>query len=128
MKNIEGQSVFVKNIPKNYTHKDLYDLFKDEGEIRSCKISLSEDHENNGFGYVAFEKPETAVQAIKNKNGFKVGENTLEVASYKKQASSEPKFNNLYVKEFPVETTDDEIKAHFGQIGEILSVFISRDE
>lgn len=114
LKNIEGLSIFVKNIPKNYTHKDLYDLFKDQGAIRSCKISLNEDHENNGFGYVAFENPETTLKAINNLNGKKVGDAAIEVSAYKKQGSSEPKYNNLYVKEFPVETTDDELTKHFG--------------
>lgn len=114
LKNIDGLSVFVKNLPPSYTHKDLFELFSSVGAIKSCKISLNENHQNNGFGYVAYENEKLALKAIEVLNGKTLDDKQLEVAPYKRQGTTEPKFNNLYVKEFPLTYTEDDIKKLFG--------------
>jgi RNA recognition motif-containing protein len=63
-KNTESQSIFVKHVPKNYTHADLYKLFEKVGPIRSVKVSINELHESNGFGYVTFEDLASVAKAI----------------------------------------------------------------
>lgn len=57
-------SLFVKGLNKDWSHKDLYDAFKQCGEITSVKISLSEDHLSRGYGFVLFSREEFAEKAI----------------------------------------------------------------
>jgi len=83
-------TVFVKNIPEEYTHADLENYFKRFGPVKSAKISLglrkkiqrdengqpkkedgkSKEYDDtlppvsNGFGFVCFETEEAAIQAV----------------------------------------------------------------
>jgi RNA recognition motif-containing protein len=54
MKLDPGSSLFVKDIPHDWTHKDLYTFFKEFGEILSAKVSIEESHESRGYGFVQF--------------------------------------------------------------------------
>ena len=45
-------NLFVKGIPKSWTHKELYEAFKEHGEILSCRVSINDAHESRGFGYL----------------------------------------------------------------------------
>lgn len=89
---------------------------------------MNENHQNNGFGYVAFDQELDAKKAIEVINGKEVEDKKIEVTTYKKSGGSEPKFNNLYVKEFPKNKTENDLKAVFGKFGEIVSAFLSVDE
>jgi hypothetical protein len=51
----KGNQVFVKGF-KEWTHRDLYDSFKQFGHIISCKVSLGEKHSCKGYGYVQFKE------------------------------------------------------------------------
>lgn len=45
-------SLFIKNLSKDWTHKDLFELFKEFGDILSAKVSLNEEHTSRGYGFV----------------------------------------------------------------------------
>jgi len=57
-------SIFVKGLNREWTHKDLYECFKNFGDITSVKISLSENHLSRGYGFVLFSREEFAQRAI----------------------------------------------------------------
>jgi len=59
-------SLFIKGIHKEWSHKDLFEFFKSFGEITSAKVSLKEDHSSRGYGFVAFQREESAVKAIES--------------------------------------------------------------
>jgi RNA recognition motif-containing protein len=48
------KNIIVKKLPPNWKAKDLHEYFNRFGPVKSCKISLNEQHDSNKFGYVCF--------------------------------------------------------------------------
>jgi polyadenylate-binding protein len=64
-KDIQSSSIFVKGFESaNWTHEDLHSRFCLYGTIISCKVSINENHEFLGFGYIQYSKLEEAQKAI----------------------------------------------------------------
>ena len=84
--------------------------------------------ESNGYGYVRFDKATDAEKAIKELNGKKIGNSEIIVELYDKEAKTKMAYNNLYVKEFPLEWTEDDLKAHFEKHGELGSIMLVKDD
>jgi RNA recognition motif-containing protein len=60
-KDIQSTSVFVKGFEKmKWTHEDLHAKFCQYGKIQSCKVSVDNDHNFLGFGFIQFCKLEEA--------------------------------------------------------------------
>jgi len=57
-------SLFIKNLSKDWTHKELYELFKGFGDITSAKVSLNEHHLSRGYGFVQYSREEFALRAL----------------------------------------------------------------
>ena len=59
-------NIFIKNIPLsttqecNYLTLELEKLFSQFGPVFSCKISFDQDGVSRGYGYVQYEKKESA--------------------------------------------------------------------
>lgn len=62
---LADKNVFVRKIPAEMTPKELDEEFSKYGQIMSVKISLDKDHKSNGYGFVCFQNPEQATEAIK---------------------------------------------------------------
>lgn len=61
-----GANLFVKGLNPSWTHKDLYTLFSEYGEVVSARVSLCEDFSCRGYGFVLFERSSDAQKAIKD--------------------------------------------------------------
>jgi polyadenylate-binding protein len=101
--------LFVKCLPKEWTHSDLHNAFLPIGSIVSAKVSLDKDHKSKGYGYINFESPLSSKKAIEEMDGLNINGVKLSVSEYKQQErkASESKFTNLYVKNFPSSVTSD---------------------
>lgn len=122
-KKLSNNNLLVKNLDLKMTTKELNKLFSDFGEISSCKIEYDQDGISKGFGYVSFTDPESANRAIEqlNKKEFngKIIEITVLIPSKNKCC--------IYVKNFPRDFSEEELKKFFSKFGEITNVTISRD-
>jgi polyadenylate-binding protein len=126
-------NLFVKNVPKRFTDKDLVNLFEPHGEIISAVVikESPDATENKGFGFVCFKKAEDAKNAEeKLKNLTIEGQNlfvcrALPKEERRKQLREERlktfKDCNLYVKELPEEITDEKLKEAFEVFGKVVS-------
>ncbi len=63
-----SSNLFVKNLSTDITNKELYDLFSEYGNIISINLKKGKNGENLGYGYVNFEKEQSAKNAIENLN------------------------------------------------------------
>ena len=73
---VKRNNIYVKEIPKkDFTDKELIDLFSKFGKINSAIVLKDEKGESKGFGFVCFEKPEDAEKAQKEMNGKKIFDN-----------------------------------------------------
>lgn len=58
--------IFVKGFKRaSWTHEDLYNAFRQFGNIVSAKVSQDHTHKSKGFGYVQFESASEAQKAIR---------------------------------------------------------------
>ena len=115
-------NLFLSELPEAFTAKDLETHFVQFGSILSSKVSFDKNLKSNRYGYVQFEKRESAQQVLSlgkvDLAGCKVG-----VQKFLPHSERESKYarNNLYVRGFGESMTGDEIAKIFGQYGEISS-------
>jgi RNA recognition motif-containing protein len=88
-----SKKLFVANMPWGVNSAELLDLFSEFGEIISADVVFDkETGRSRGFGFVEFVLDEDAERAIKEMDGYVVGERSLRVneaiAKEKKQNSS----------------------------------------
>ena len=120
----------VKNIPKEMDYSGFYTLFKEFGDIISCKLDVNHDGTNKGFGFVQYNNSESAQNAMKklNEKDYKGSKLTLSVIVPKKPEDQVDAFTNLHIKGIPNEWTEKQLTDLFAEFGEIQSVAIKEDK
>ncbi|KAI1006491.1 Polyadenylate-binding protein, cytoplasmic and nuclear [Podosphaera aphanis] len=128
-------NVFIKNLDTAIDNKALHDTFAAFGNILSCKVAQDEHGASKGYGYVHYETDEAANQAIKHVNGMLLNEKKVFVGHHipKKDRQSKfeemkANFTNIYIKNIPLEVTDDEFRDLFEKYGEVTSASLARDQ
>ncbi|KAB8300021.1 hypothetical protein EYC80_000260 [Monilinia laxa] len=132
-KNGQG-NVFIKNLDVAIDNKALHDTFAAFGNILSCKVAQDESGASKGYGFVHYETDEAAAQAIKHVNGMLLNEKKVFVGHHipKKDRQSKfeemkANFTNIYVKNIPVEATEEEFRELFKKYGDVTSASLARD-
>ena len=64
--------LFVKGLPKQWTHEDLSKAFENFGKILSAKVSIDGDHHSRCYGFVQLDSDKASQQAIQQMNNFEV--------------------------------------------------------
>ena len=97
---IVDQNIFVRKIPKDMAAKELEDHFAQWGEIKSLKVSLNSDHTSRGYGFVCFQDPACAAQALE----ASCNAETNQAIKYQPRDKRDFRriYNNIYAKNFPV--------------------------
>jgi CUG-BP- and ETR3-like factor len=76
----DGANLFIFHIPNHFTNLDMYNLFCHYGNLLSVRIMVEKDTgRSRGFGFVSYDTPEAAALAIKELNGFAIGNKRLKV-------------------------------------------------
>lgn len=124
--------LFIQNLDKTIDNKALHDTFSTFGNILSCKIATDSIGQSKGYGFVQFDTEEAAQSAIDKLNGMLMNDKQVYVGHFlRKQerdsSSTRTKFNNVYVKNLPESTTDEDLKKTFGEYGMITSAVVMRD-
>lgn len=125
-------NIFIKNLDKTIDNKALHDTFSSFGNILSCKIATDSSGQSKGYGFVQFDTEEAAETAINKLNGMLLNDKQVYVGHFLRRqerdsSSSKTKFNNVYVKNLPESTTDEDLKKTFGEYGTITSAVVMRD-
>lgn len=122
----EGANLFVKNIDRAVTTKQLDELFSECGKIVSCSIRTNIKGESLGYGYVQFENEEMAEKAKEKLNGSTRLGSPIAVEKFVSSKNRTAIKNNIYVKNFPKAWTKDEAKAKLedmaGKVGKVNSL------
>jgi len=76
----DGANLFIFHIPNHFTNLDMYQLFCPYGNLLSVRIMVEKDTgRSRGFGFVSYDSPDSAALAIKELNGFAIGNKRLKV-------------------------------------------------
>ncbi|KAG6495374.1 hypothetical protein ZIOFF_043177 [Zingiber officinale] len=125
-------------------YEDLEFIFGKYGEITSAVVMTSEDGKSKCFGFVNFEMPDAAAQAVHELNGQKFDDKEWYVGKALKKSEREldlrgnfhlharEAFNkhqgiNLYLKNFEDNIEDDMLRELFSGFGTITSCKIMRE-
>lgn len=137
-------NVFVKNFGEEMDDDKLLVMFEKYGKVSSHRVMVDEANKSRGFGFVSYETPEAAEEAVNELNGTDIGGRPLFVGRAQKRAERQQDLRrqfdikrqerqnryvgvNLYVKNLD-ETIDDEtLKKEFAHIGQINSAKIMRE-
>lgn len=121
-------NVFVKNIPPNFTNKKLWEIFKNYGEIFSCRLPVNFKGIPRGYGFVQFRELAGAEAAVREMNQKVIEGVKISVMPYKlKETKDRPekRYTNIYVKNLPPDIITNEALADlFKDYGKIASVGI----
>lgn len=133
-------NIFIKNLDKSIDNKALYDTFSAFGNILSCKVAMDERGGSLGYGFVHYDSHDAAVMSIAKVNGMSLCGKICFVGEFKSRKDRthfediegikgpEPKWTNLYVKNFPKEFTEERIRQLFSPFGKITSIFFPKDD
>lgn len=118
-------NIFVKKIDKKVTHQEFYDHFSQFGTIISAKLKEDEEGETVGYGFVLYDKADSAKKAIEKCNGEEWKGKKIFVGQFIIGRPKKPVlFNNVYVRNIPKNWTDEQIKKYFEKYGKISSMII----
>ena len=123
---IVDQNVFVRKIPKDMAPKELEEHFSQFGEIKSLKLSLNTDHTSRGYGFVCFQDPAAAAQALERDHDAE----SNQVIKYQPRDKRDFRrvYNNIYAKNFPVGFTEAQAQELFGKYGRVESLKFESNE
>ena len=116
-------NVFVKNLDASIDHKALFDTFSLFGNILSCKVATDETGQSQGYGYVHYESEEAATDAISKINSMTICDKEVYVGHFvrRTERSGQSDWTNLYVKNFPAEWDESNLRKTFELYGAITS-------
>jgi polyadenylate-binding protein len=129
-------NIFVKNLPPMLTSKDLNSIFKAFGTVISCKVVTDDKGQSKGVGYVQYSSAKAASKAISTCKNAKIRGYLLEVMPYGKpireakptSESSIPTFTNCFVKNFPINMSEETLKSILEKVGPVNSVYFPMDK
>lgn len=139
-------NVYVKNFGEDLTDDMLKDMFEKYGRITSHKIMSKDDGKSRGFGFVAFEDPDAAEQAVIELNGKELVEGKpMYVGRAQKKAERQQELKrkfeqlkierlnryqgvNLYVKNLDDTIDDERLRKEFMPFGTITSAKVMLEE
>ena len=143
--NLRNNSIYVKNIPSSIKEVDeLKKIFSKFGKVTWAKIF--QDANERPYAILVYEDPESASKAKDEMNDKKLNEKdevgiyvdllqkrserkrllTTKIGDINNKLNQEFKNCNLYVKNLPIELTEEKFKEIFSKYGEVKSVKISK--
>jgi len=117
-------NLYIKNLPPDYSDKDLAALVEGCGKVKSMKAIIDKQtNKCKGFGFIDFESHEDAQFAINElqKKGY-----TAQLAKSSQQQEQDE--TNLYFANLHPQMTEQDLRNALGEFGTVVSVRILRDQ
>ncbi|GAB4842321.1 hypothetical protein Ancab_012291 [Ancistrocladus abbreviatus] len=123
-------NLFVKNLDPSINSARLQAIFDKFGTTLSCKVA-EENGKSKGFGFIQFDKEDSAIAALNAMHDTLLEGKKLYVAKFlrksQREAANEQKFTNLYVKNLDEDITEDDLRNKFSKFGTVSNAVIMRD-
>ena len=122
-------NLYIRNIPKNKTPRELYEYFIQFGDVFSMKNNENENGNINGTAFVTYYKQEDAKKAIDNTNGKKIWNSDMEVQYQKNNDKTHHNDNTkINISNLPEKYTEQEIIKLCEEFGKIHICNIKQGE
>ncbi|CAF1312593.1 unnamed protein product [Rotaria sordida] len=121
---LSDTNLYIKNLPPEYSDKDLAALVEGCGKIKSMKAIIDKQtNKCKGFGFIDFESHEDAQNAITElqKKGY-----TAQLAKSSQQQEQDE--TNLYFANLDLNMTEQDLRQALSDYGNVVSVRILRDQ
>ncbi|XP_055337187.1 polyadenylate-binding protein 4-like [Paramacrobiotus metropolitanus] len=129
-------NVFIKDFGEDVDNGRLWNLFKQFGNVSSHTVIKDENGHSRGYGFVEFQMPESAEQAVNEMNGTEVSGKVITVA--RAQSRSERQHirmmkkldesrHTLYVKNLEDSVDDEGLRKMFEEFGTVTSAQVAKD-
>ena len=118
--------LFINNLPKNCTPKDIYEAFSKFGQIDSVELKTSKTGECLGYGYVDYTTEESANEAIEKMDKTTFKEKVINVSLFTPKNERMENLGNqnilpmIVVKKLPNEMDSKTLKNTFDIYGVIM--------
>ena len=118
--------LFINNLPKDCTPKDVYEVFSKFGKIDSVELKTTSNGTCLGYGYVDFEREEDANEAIEKMDKSLFKDNIIKVSLFTpknirmENAGNQNILPMVIVKKLPNEMDSKELKNIFDIYGDIM--------
>jgi len=110
-----SRKIFLGNLPRHLTPRDLQDDFAKFGTITACHLKTNPDGTIRGFGFIEFRETKEANVVLshfrKNANMYKNAKITVEPARNKKA--------RLYIGNIPKNLTPKQLEKDFEKFGKL---------
>ena len=114
-------NLLAKNIPKEVSGHNFWNMFRKFGDIKSCKLVVDMLGNTKGYGYVNYYRGEDAAKALNELNDKEICNKRLKITLLQPGKRAEKRKNNIYVKHIPKNTfSDNDLKVVFDNIESIL--------
>jgi len=123
---IQENNLFVRKINKNTSAPELEKFFEKYGKIKSLKIALNEDHSSRGYGFVCFEDSDKTKEALEKTGDAE--ENQSHAYKPRDCRAFRKAYNNIYVKNLPVDFDEEKVKEMFTAYGRIESLKVGNND
>ncbi|XP_061345158.1 polyadenylate-binding protein 3-like isoform X1 [Gastrolobium bilobum] len=138
-------NVYVKTFSETYTDEDLKKLFSPYGTITSATVMKDMNGKSRCFGFVNFQSPDSAANAVERLNGTTVlDDKVLYVGRAQRKAEREAELkakfeqernsryeklqgSNLYLKNLDDNFSEEKLKDLFSEFGTITSCKVMLD-
>jgi polyadenylate-binding protein len=135
-------NIFIKNFGDQLDEEKLRGLLSKYGKILDLKIGKDENGHSKGFGFCSFENPEEAEEAVKNLNGYSIGDKQLFVGRFQKKNERLAEIKrkkdiqrqermtkyqgvNLYIKNLDDTIDDERLKQEFSKFGTVTNAKVN---
>lgn len=98
MQRYQGVNLYVKNLDDTVDDETLKKHFEPYGKITSAKVMTDENGRSKGFGFVCFEKPEEATNAVTEMNAKMVCSKPLYVALAQRKEDRRAQLASQYMQ------------------------------
>uniref|UniRef100_A0A8C5AKZ4 RRM domain-containing protein n=1 Tax=Gadus morhua TaxID=8049 RepID=A0A8C5AKZ4_GADMO len=135
---VPGSTLFIKNLNFSTTEETLQETFAKCGKVSSCTVSKKKDKTGKmlsmGYGFVQYQKPESAQKAMRLLQHCSVDDHQLDikiseratradqVTHKKKQADKKQTGTKILVRNVPFQASVREIRELFSTFGELQTV------
>lgn len=115
----DDRKLFVGGLTWETTVEQLQEYFSKFGTVKDASIKVDGAGSSRGFGFVLFESAESVVNVL-NEESHSLNNKKIEP----KKAEARERVKKIFCGGFGPEVNEEELRAHFGQFGDIEKIEI----